>query len=269
MGKTLELGPLLMDEVTAYVSRLGFISCSDLQQRYRISFSAATSLKKRLLEKMDLLSAERLPSVSYRLVDVDSPSNAALEPEIAIVEIKVAYLSWTSSALLVASPEYVNRTAAKECLRSLSRSWAVDTAVGLSYFDFCRFIGGSCDKPNRIVRVADFNAEGRERVANTLGKLTAASDLSENLLGAQDVLLVIHADQKNLKGSELKQIATGVSSLLKPTGRIYLSLVDEIDLPADALNIDIFLSFDSPQSARWKFNTELGSNPRVTGMKFA
>jgi hypothetical protein len=250
MVKTLELGPLLMDEVIGYVSRLGFVSCSDLQQRYRIGFSAATSLKKRLLEKTDLLSAERLPSVSYRLVDVDSPPNAALESEIAIAEIKVAYLSWTSSALLVVSPEYANRTAAKECLRRLSRSWAADTAVGLSYFDICRFIGGSCDKPNRIIRVADFNAEGRERVANVLGKLTAASDLRGNLLGAQEVLLVIHADQKNLKGSELKQIATGVSSLLKHSGRTYLSLVDEIDLPTDALSINIFLSFESPQSAR-------------------
>lgn len=234
-----------MDEVTAYVRDLGFVSCSDLQQRYRIGFSAATSLKKRLLEKMDLLSAERLPNVSYRLVDVDSPLSSALESEIAIAEIKVAYLSWTSSALLVVSPEYANRTAAKECVRSLSRSWAADTAVGLSYFDFCRFIGGAYDKPNRIIRVADFNAEGRERVANVLGKLTAASDLSENLLGAQDVLLIVHADQENLKGSELKQIATGVSSLLKHTGRIYLSLVDEIDLPVDALNINIFLSFES------------------------
>jgi hypothetical protein len=98
--------------------------------------------------------------------------------------------------------------------------------------------------------VADFNAEGRERVANVLGKLTAASDLRGNLLGAQEVLLVIHADQKNLKGSELKQIATGVSSLLKHSGRTYLSLVDEIDLPTDALSINIFLSFESPQSAR-------------------
>lgn len=250
MDKPLELAPLVMDEVIGYVSRLGFVSCSDLQQRYRIGFSAATSLKKRLLEKMDLLSAERLPSVSYRLSDVVRSSNAVLEPKIAIAEIKVAYLSWTSTALLVVSPEYANRTAAKECLRSLSRSWADDTAVGLSYFDFCRFIGGSCDKPNRIIRLAEFEADGGERVANFLGKLTASSYLRENLLGSQEVIIVIHADQKNLKGFELKQIAAGVGSLLNPTGRIYLSLVDEIDLPADALNIYIFLSFDCPQSAR-------------------
>lgn len=250
MGKTLEFAPHLIDEVIAYVGRLGFVSCSDLQQRYRIDFSAATSLKKRLLERMDLLSAERLPSLSYRLADVDRSSNTTLESEIAIAELTVAYLSWTSSALLVVSPEYANRTAAKECLTALSRSWAAETSISLSYFDFCRFIGGSCDKPNRIIRVAEFEADGGERVANVLGKLTASSDLSENLLGSQEVIIVIHADKKNLKGFELKQIAAGVSSLLKPSGRIYLSLVDKTDLSAEALNINIFLSFESPQSAR-------------------
>lgn len=245
MGKTLELAPLLMDEVIAHVSGLGFVSCSDLQQKYRIGYSAASSLKKRLLGKMDLLSVERLPSVSYRLVDLDRSTNVTLEPEIAIAEITVAYLSWTSSALLVVSPEYANRTAAKECLTALSRSWAVETSVSLSYFDFCRFIGGSCDKPNRIIRLAEFKDDGGERVAYVLGKLATALDVSENLQGAQEALIVFHADLENLKGSELKEIASGVSSILKVSGRIYLSLVDQSDLAADALNINIFLSFES------------------------
>jgi hypothetical protein len=245
MGKTLEFAPPLMDEVIAYVSRLGFVSCSDLQQKYRIGYSAASSLKKRLLGKMDLLSIERLPSVSYRLADLDSSPNAIQESEIAIAEIRVAYLSWTSSALLVVSPECANRTTAKECLRTLSRSWAAETAMGLSYFDFCRFIGGSSDKPNRIIRMADFKADGGERVAYVLGKLATAFDVSENLQGAQEALMVIHADLENLKGSELKEIASGVSSILKVSGRIYLSLVDQNDLAVDALHINIFLSFES------------------------
>lgn len=250
MDKTLELAPLLVEDAMAYVSRLGFVSCSDLQLKYRIGYSVATSLKKRLLEKKDLLSAERLPSVSYRLADADRSLNVALEPEIAIAEITVAYLSWTSSALLVVSPEYANRSAVKECLRALSRTWAAGTTFSLSYFNFCRFVGGSIDKPNRIIRVADFKANRGEQVSNVFGKLATASDVCKKLQGAQDALIVIHADLENLKGSELKEIASGVSSLLKPSGRIYLCLVGENDLLADALNINIFLSFESLQSVR-------------------
>lgn len=244
MGKTVELVPPLMDEVMIYVCRLGFVSCSDLQQKYRIKFSAATSLKERLLRKMDLLSIERLPGVSYRLVNAEISPNINLKTEIAIAEVTVSYLTWNSSALLVVSPQYANLTA-KEYLRTLSQSWAAETSVGLSYFDFCRFIGGCHDKPNRIIRVMDFQVEGEERVANLQRKLAAATALSEHFQGAQSALVLIHADFNDLQGSELKEIAREVSSILKTSGRIYLSLVHGNALPAKDLHINIFLSFES------------------------